>query len=396
MNIAMIGQKGYPAHYGGVERHVAEISERIVRAGHDVTVYNRAWYGGHVNTTIHGITVHTVPTIHKKHLDSIIHTFIASFHAIYTKADVIHYHGVGPALLSWIPRVFSRAKVVTTFHCIDRHHQKWNWFARFMLHLGERAACAFAHETITVSRALQQYCRNEYLCETTYIPNGVPIRAERTVDEDALASFGLSKDNYILMVSRLVPHKGAHILIEAFQRLKQERFLDPRVRHLKLAIVGGSAYTDDYVNSLHQLAAASNDIVFTDYQSGDALDTLFRGASFVVHPSMNEGLPITVLEAMSYGKPTLVSSIPEHLEVIKDTSMHFVENNVASLYERLETLLDMPVDQKIAIGNNNKAYVAKEYNWDAIVNSIIGVYEGLQQHANKRIYKHMSTRALKH
>ncbi len=375
MKIAMIGQKGYPARYGGVERHVAEISQRIVQAGHDVTIYNRAWYGDNINEMVGGITIKTLPTIRTKHLDAIVHTFLSTFHAIYKKVDVIHYHGVGPSLLSWIPRMFSNAKVVTTFHCIDRHHQKWNWFARRILHLGERAACICAHATIAVSRGLQQYCRNEYLQETTYIPNGVPVRNKGSVKEKLLEPFGLEKNKYILMVSRLVPHKGAHILIEAFQKLKKENFLNSNVQKLKLAIVGGSSYTDDYVRSLPMLASKSNDIVFTDYQSDKSLDTLFRGASFVVHPSMNEGLPITVLEAMSYGQPTLVSSIPEHLEVIKDTNMHFVENDVDSLHERMDALINIDEKNKISIGKYNKMYVTREYDWDTIVDNIVQLYE---------------------
>jgi len=393
----MIGQKGYPARFGGVERHVAEISERIVQAGHTVTVYNRAWYGGNVNTVMNGIAVKTLPTLRTKHLDAIIHTFFSTIHALYSGADVIHYHGVGPSLLSWIPRVFSNAEVITTFHCIDRHHQKWNWFARFMLSLGERAACTFAHETITVSRTLQQYCRNEYATETTYIPNGVATRADENNNTRShiLEQFGLTEGHYILMVSRLVPHKGAHILIKAFQKLKAERFLDSKMNAMKLAIVGGSAYTDDYVSSLHRQAALSNDIVFTDFQSGEVLDALFRGASYVVHPSMNEGLSMTVLEAMSYSKPTLVSSIPEHLEVVKDTAMHFVENDVDSLAHAMGILMDMSDAEKARIGEDNKEYVAKEYDWGPIVKNIVALYENIVHPSihqpSRKALEHVST-----
>ncbi|PIR76637.1 MAG: hypothetical protein COU32_01045 [Candidatus Magasanikbacteria bacterium CG10_big_fil_rev_8_21_14_0_10_42_10] len=381
MNIAMIGQKGYPAHYGGVERHVAEISERLVRDGYNVTIYNRAWYGGDMNGTDSstGVRVKTVATIRTKHLDAIVHAWLSTFHAIYKKADVIHYHGVGPSLMSWIPRIFSHARVITTFHCIDRHHQKWNWFARFMLRMGEKSACFFAHETITVSRTLTTYCEREYRRETTYIPNGVSVRAENMSSNELLSPFGLTQGSYVLMVSRLVPHKGAHILIEAFQKLKQESLLNEYMNNLKLVIVGGSAFTDDYVRSLHTLAAPSNDIVFTDYQSGDTLESLFRGASFVVHPSMSEGLPITVLEAMSYGKPTLVSTIPEHLEVVKDVRMTFIENDITALYKRMKGLISMSNEEKQRIGDANKRYVGATYNWDDIVTDIISIYQQKQK-----------------
>lgn len=383
MNIAMIGQKGYPARYGGVERHVAEISQRIVQSGHNVTIYNRECYGGNINNTIDGIAIKTIPTIKTKHLDAITHTFFSTIHAMYSKADVIHYHGVGPSLLSWIPRVFSKTTIITTFHCIDRHHQKWNWFARFMLRLGEKTTCVFAHNTITVSRSLQQYCSNEYLRKTIYIPNGVISHNDEETKNDLLKQFGLIKNQYILMVSRLVPHKGVHIMIEAFQKLKKENFLDVKIQDLKLAIVGGSAYTDEYVRALHALASKTNDIVFTDYQSGDTLDALFRGASYFVHPSMNEGMPITVLEAMSYGKPVLVSSIPEHMEVVKDTTMHFTENDVNSLYESINRLNNLPEKDKQRIGLDNKKHVKKEYDWDDITRSVIHVYENVNKSSKK-------------
>jgi len=158
MKIAMIGQKGIPAKYGGIEQHVQELSLRLVQAGQKVTVYSRKWYTEEGNHDFHGINVEITPNIHTNHLDAISHTFASTLDAIIQKYDIIHYHGVGPALLSWIPRVFApNIKVVTTFHCIDRQHQKWGFFAKLMLRIGERAACKFAHETITVSRSLPNY-----------------------------------------------------------------------------------------------------------------------------------------------------------------------------------------------------------------------------------------------
>ncbi len=376
MRIAMIGQKGYPAHYGGVEKHVAEISQRLVSIGHDVTVYNRAWYGTNSNGLFDGVQVHTLPTIHTKHLDTIVHTFLATMNALFSGYDVIHYHGVGPSLLSFIPRIFSKAKVVTTFHCVDRHHQKWGIFARTMLRIGEKAACSFAHETITVSKSLQQYCRNEFYKETTYIPNGVtmPI-SEQTNSTDVLDTYGLVRNEYILMVSRLVPHKGAHVLIEAFQRLKNEEKHNERIQNLKLIIVGGSAYTDDYVRSLHAQAGMLNDIVFTDFQSGKTIDALFRGTTLLVHPSMNEGLPITVLEAMSYEKPVMVSTIPEHLELITDPRFLVEENNVYALCHKLKQFIELDSDTVQRVGQKNALNVAEHYHWDSIVPELIKVYQ---------------------
>ncbi|HBB37572.1 MAG: hypothetical protein UV82_C0001G0024 [Candidatus Magasanikbacteria bacterium GW2011_GWD2_43_18] len=377
MNIAMIGQKGYPAHYGGVERHVAEISERLVRDGHNVTVYNRAWYGGKQHGDINGISVATIPTIRTKHLDAIVHTFLSTFHAIYKKADIIHYHGVGPALLSWIPRVFSpKTLVVVTFHSIDRYHDKWGWFARTMLRLGEKFACFFPHETTVIAPSLQQYCQKEFKTKTHYIPNGVTIKnTPHRTKTNILFTFGLAPENYIMLVGRLIPIKAAHILIDAFADLKDHHKENEHIQQLKLAIVGGSAYTNDYVTSLHTQASRCNDIVFTEFQSGDALEDLYRNALALVHPSISEGMPLVVLEAMGYAKPVLVSAIPEHLQLIQNPNMLFRENDVTALEKKLHEFFSFPKETRMAIGEENQAYVTEHHNWDTSTALLINLYE---------------------
>ena len=247
MRIAMIGQKGMPASHGGVERHVHDLSVELAKTGHSVTVYSRSWYSQlSADATVEGVLVKHLPTLKTKHLDTISHALFASFHALFQGYDVVHYHGVGPSLVSWIPRLFSKSKVVTTFHSIDRYHQKWGAFARLVLRLGEKAAVWFAHDTITVSRSLEMYCLNEFDQETVHIPNGVK-KSNPTKDSTVLKKFGLKPNQYILMVSRLVPHKGAHLLVEAFTALKNANETNPAFTNLKLVIVGGSVYTNKYI-----------------------------------------------------------------------------------------------------------------------------------------------------
>lgn len=376
MLIAMIGQKGIPAIHGGVERHVHDLSVRVVQSGHKVTAYSRSWYTGkNEDYTYQGVDVTHTKTLKTKHLDTITSTLFATFDALIKKHDVIHYHGVGPSLLSFIPRILSpKTKVITTFHSIDRYHQKWNWIAKLFLRFGERTACTFAHTTLSVSRSLQQYCINEFDKETTYIPNAVELQTTEKSDNH-LKEFGLTKDNYLVMVSRLVKHKGAHLLVKAFSELKSENKDDERIQNLKLAIVGGSAYTDNYVRSLHKYASTTNDIVFTDFQSGDALDQLYSHARALVHPSLNEGLPITVLQAMSHKTPVLVSNIPEHLEIVKDVRMIFDENDVSALKEAIMNFINM---QESEIKTNiamHEAIIQRQYSWDVIVPQVIEVYE---------------------
>lgn len=371
MKVAMIGQKGIPTRFGGIERHVEALAVRLGKKGHDVTVYTRAWYAAPKRRFSKGVRTVATPTIKTKHFDAIVHTFTSTVHAIRSGADVIHYHGVGPSLLAWIPRVFApRIRVVATFHCVDRNHQKWGLLARTMLGAGERAACLFPHQTIAVSKTLQSYCMNRFGNDVRYVPNG--IEAPPRVGTDVLAKFGLKKDGYIVMVSRLVRHKGAHHLIEAYARL-QKRSL---TRGKKLVIVGDSAFTDDYVAELKAMAAGNRDVLFTGYLKGKALEQMFGNAYAVVHPSESEGLPIAVLEAMSYGKIVLGSDIPENMEVIGEHGMSFRNRSVPDLTRKLRILLDSPELAKTQ-GTAAKAFVLEHYHWDDVAREVDRLYSSL-------------------
>lgn len=381
MRIAMIGQKGIPATYGGVEKHVHDLAAHLIKAGYEVTVYSRRWYTrvcrytGGVRNIVDGVRATHLPSLHTKHFDTITHTFISTLHALFQRYDVIHYHGVGPALLAWIPRLFApKTKVIITFHSIDRYHQKWGAVARFWLRLGEWSACHFAHSTITVSRSLQSYCLNEFNRETTYIPNGTNMELKTFSSDSGIQSFGLRKNNYLIMISRLVPHKGAHLLIESFINLKQKYQNNLDIAKLKLAIVGGSVYTNDYVKFLNQQAGVCNDIVFTDWQSSEMLQQLYTNALALVHPSLNEGLPISVLEAMGYGKPVLLSDIPEHLELVHDPRVIFIQNNVKNIEEKILEFLSLSETERTQIGEYNRETIQRQYSWDIVIPQIIEVY----------------------
>lgn len=372
MKIAMIGQKGIPARFGGVETHVVALATRLVRSGHDVIVYSRRWYTSKGTNRFNGIAVVRLPSIATKHFDAISHTLFAIVHAmIVVRPDVYHFHGVGPSLLAWVPRVFSpRSTVITTFHSIDRTHEKWGFFGRLALRLGERAALQFAHETITVSKTLTRYVEQEFGRRSTYIPNGItPVRT--SVDPLLLAPFSLQPFEYIAMVSRLVPHKGAHTLITAWQRA---RALRPDVfKGMKLAIVGGSAFTDSYVHKLHAMAHGDESIVFTGYQTRDPLNALFAGACFMVHPSTSEGLPIAVLEEMSYGKAVIAADIPETMEVVREYGIAFAAGDTEALAQAIIELAQDPM-KAAAIGHTARTFVEDYYHWDDIAAETLTLY----------------------
>lgn len=379
MKIAMIGQKGIPAKYGGIERHVEELSLELVKQGYSVTVYAREWYTSRNIKNFEGIKIIHTPTIHTKHLDAITHTFTATVHALFQKPDIIHYHGVGPSLLCWLPRIFApKIKVIATVHCADRYHQKWGLFARLMLRLGEWTACRFAHETITVSKTLQNYCLNEYRSLTTYIPNGITgqiSKAPALIDQ-----WNLETNKYVLMVSRLVKHKGAHYLIDAWQFAKQQN--PETLKNYKLVIVGGTSFTDDYVKKLHDMARGDNSVIFTDWQSGQNLSELYANTKLFIHPSENEGMPITVLQAMSYGKAVLVSDIPEHKEVVTDSRFWFANANSISLANKITELINDEQLLKDA-GLLNRQITRLKYNWQDIAEKTSDLYLSSKREAVK-------------
>lgn len=366
----MIGQKGIPALYGGVERHVEELAFELVKRGHDVTVYTRPYYTSPNRKNYRGIKLISLRAWRSKHFDAITHTFISTWHAMWHGYDVIHYHGVGPSLMSFLPRLLApNTKVIVTFHCIDRQHSKWGYFARFMLRLGEWTATHFPHETIVVSRDLQRYCRKIYGRATSYIPNGVstsfttPFKAR-----DITRKFGLHKDEYILTVTRLIPHKGIHYLIEAYQRLKTDK---------KLVIVGDSVYTDEYVKKIRAQAKSDKRIIFTGFQHGRVLSELYGNAYLFVLPSEFEGLPLVLLEAAGFGRCAVASNIPANVEILRshghDFGLMFRNKDSRDLATKLDMLLKRP---KLAqsLGQMAQELVRTKFNWRHIATDTERIY----------------------
>jgi len=368
MRIAFIGQKGIPTKQGGIERHVEELSTRLASFGFNVSVYSRPGYTSDQRKShdFKGVNIINLPSINSKNLDAISHTLFSSIHALFQDYDVIHYHGVGPALLSFIPRIFKpSAKVVVTFHCLDREHQKWGRFAKWMLTLGERAACIFPHETITISRALEKYCQYNYQIKTKYIPNGVAI--SQNENPAALSDLGLEKNNYIVAISRLVRHKGVHTLIKAYGQLSTGK---------KLVIVGDGAKTERYVGELRELAKNNPNIIFAGQKSGADLTALFRNAYLFVQPSETEGLSIALLEAMAYGVPAIISNIEENQEAAENLALEFVNKSPEDLKRKLMYALDNE-DIIQALAARAKIRVEQNYDWKNISESTADLYREL-------------------
>lgn len=368
MKIAFIGQKGIPTKQGGIERHVEELSTRLASLGFNVSVYSRPGYTGDKRKSygFKGVNIVNLTSIATKNLDAISHTLFSTIHALFQDYDIIHYHGVGPSLLSFIPRIFKpSAKVIVTFHCLDREHQKWGKFAKWMLTLGEKAACIFPHETITISKALEKYCLYNYQIKTRYIPNGVAISQSENLA--ILNDLGLEKNNYIVAISRLVRHKGVHTLIKAYAQLATDK---------KLVIVGDGAKTEDYVGELRELAKNNLNIIFAGQKSGADLTTLFKNAYLFVQPSETEGLSIALLEAMAYGVPAIISNIEENQEAAENLALEFVNKSPEDLKRKLMYALDNE-DIIHALAARAKIRVEQNYDWKNIAESTAELYREL-------------------
>jgi glycosyltransferase involved in cell wall biosynthesis len=377
----MIGLKGIPfgEDGGGVERHVEELSLRLVKLGHEVIAYVRPKFTADGVTEYKGVKLISIFSIPTKNLDTITYTFLATLNVIFQPVDIVHFHGVGPSTLAWIVRIFKpKAKVIVTFHSIDRFHKKWGWFARLYLAWGEWTACHFAHHTIAVSRAIQQYCLHKFNKKTEYIPNGISLRKFNLNRDNKIKKLGVQKDGYLLTVARLVKHKGIHYLIVAYKKMEQKFGIDPQnwpggvIR--KLVIVGAPSYTHDYLNYLKKIAGDDKNIIFAGFQTGETLAQLFANAYLYVHPSESEGLSITILEALSYGKCVLSSNIPENLEVLDHGGYSFESKNVNDLYEKLVYLFDFEEDVRRR-GTHGFKFVKEHFDWDNIAKELEVVYK---------------------
>ncbi|MBU2025244.1 MAG: glycosyltransferase family 4 protein [Patescibacteria group bacterium] len=376
MKITFIGQRGIPAFYSGIETRVEQLAVRMARKGHDITVYCRNYYLKNQKKPKKYKRVNLIylPTIRTKHFDTIVHTFLASVHALFSNYDVIHYQAPGPSSLSWIIRFLKRnTLVVATYNSRDQYHQKWGFIAKKYLNFSEKIISTIPHLTITLTKSLKREVKKKYKKTPIYIPNGTAIK--KTTSFDRLKKWGLKKNKYALTVNRLVKHKGIHLLIKAFIRLQKSNHLPS---NFKLVIVGSSKmlHTTQYEKQLKKLTKNNKNIIFTGTQKRKALAQLFSNAYLFIHPSEAEGLSTVIIEAMGCGKALLVSDIKENLEAIGSSknAITFKNKNTRDLTRKLKNLLDDP--QKVKkLGKLAQIYAKKHYDWNKITKQHLKIYQ---------------------
>ena len=369
MNIAMLGHKRIPSREGGIEIVVEELSVRMVIAGHSVTCYNRS--GHHVSgkefdgdtlKEYKGVNLKSVFTINYKGLAAMTSSFFGAICCAFSKYDVIHFHAEGPCAMLWLPKLFGK-KCVATIHGIDWQRAKWGGFASKYIKFGEMVATKYADEIIVLSEGVQKYFMDTYGRKTVFVPNGVSrpvIRGSELIKE----KFNLGKDEYVLFLGRLVPEKGIAYLIEAFRGVKTEK---------KLVIAGGSSDTVGFMQNLKELAKGDDRILFTGFVQGRMLEELYSNAYVYCLPSDLEGMPLSLLEAMSYGNCCLTSDIAECAEVVEDKALTFRKANVADLKQKLQYACDN-LDEVQKLKKQAADYICGKYNWQDVMKRTIRIY----------------------
>lgn len=362
MKIVVTGTRGIPDIQGGVETHCEELYPRLVVLGHDVTVVRRSCYVTPQNkiNQYKGVKLKDIYAPRKKSIEAIVHTFLAILYARRVHADVLHIHAIGPALLTPFARLLG-LKVVMTHHGPDYDRQKWNRLAKTVLRMGERMGARFANEVIVISTVIDRILREKYHRENAHlIYNGVnmPVPAETT---DYIRSLGLEPHRYVLAVGRFVEEKGFDLLVRAFAHIPHDGY--------RLVIAGDADHEDHYSMSLKQLAR-EHGVVLTGFIRGAKLNELFSQARLFVLPSFHEGLPIVLLEALSYRLPVLVSDIPANRLACLAPTDFFVTGEEHSLEELLS--------RKLAEPDTRISYNLSPYNWDYIATQVDAVYRRLQ------------------
>ena len=381
MKIAMYGQKRVPSREGGVEIVVWELATRMADMGHKVTCINRR--GHHVsgaqydnnqinkpdgykkrNNIMDGVKITSVPTIDKKGLAATSSAFFAAVKAAFGRYDVVHIHAEGPAAFCYIPKMFGK-KVVVTCHGLDWARPRWrNSFGGKFIKYGERMAVKHADSIIVLSKGVKDYFKETYNRDTEFIPNGVN-RPQIVEASEITDKWGITKDSYILTVARLTDEKKIHLLIEAYKHIKTDK---------KLVIAGGSSDSNEYVEKLHEMAADDDRIIFTDFVQGRVLEELYSNAYIYVLPSELEGMPLSLLEAMSYGNCCLTSDIAECVDVVGNNAVSFKKNDVDHLTDKLKELCDKK-DMVENLKSQAADYICNKYNWDDVARETVKIYQ---------------------
>lgn len=376
MKIVVTGTRGIPNVMGGVETHCEELFPRLARSGFDVTVIRRKSYVKDGLTEWNGVSLVDIEAPKSKAFEAVVHTFRAVNRAKRLGADIVHIHAIGPALLAPYAKMLGM-KVVFTHHGPDYDREKWGMVAKTILKLGERFGCMFADDVIVISDVIRNLVKRKYgrTGRVHLIYNGVP-QPEACEEPAYFNEFGIEKGKYILGMCRFVPEKNLHHLVKAYAKVKNERLKQKRpVDEIKLVLAGDTDFEDSYSRRLKELAH-DNGVVLTGFIKGRKLHALLANCRCYCLPSSHEGLPIALLEAMSYGVKVIVSDIPANIEVGLDKEDYFHVGDIDALAGKLKAVIEQPLE--------HMNYDMRKYDWEKIADQVAEIYTKNLSQTNRK------------
>ncbi len=364
LKIAIMGFRGIPACYGGFETFIEELAPRLVKKGHNVTVYGRSNIIDYKKEYYKGVRIVLLPTISHKYLDTVFHTFLCVVHSLFRKYDVVFILNAANSIFSILPRLAGK-KVAVNVDGIERRRKKWGRIGKRWYSFGEFFSVIFPNVTVSDAGIIQEYYRKKYNKNSVMIPYGA--YTENISSKEILKKFGLEENEYFLYVSRLEPENNAHIVIEAFENVLTEK---------KLIIVGGAPYADEYIHLLKKTKDPR--IIFTGFIFGKAYRELQSHAYCYVHATEVGGTHPALIEAMGFGNCTLVNDTPENVEVLDGTGIIYKKNSVQDLKERMQSLVDHPhvIEQ---FGEKAKRRIEKSYSWDTVADEYDKLFINLKE-----------------
>lgn len=369
MKVAFIAIKGIDI-IGGIETYTIELGKRLVQAGHEVVIYCIKSEKYNKPFMYKGMQIIPLPTIRHKYFSKITVVILASLHQFSIRQlDIVHYHAVGPSLFAFIPRLSGRY-VIFQSHGHEWERSSWNRIARWFFRFSEKVTFWFVHDSTAVSKALSRYYLNKYGQEVTYIPSGISPRNSLEANT-IIKRYKIDPGKYFLYVGRVSREKGIHDLIQAYQKLQRS--------DIKLVIVGKERPGDQaYLAELKELAAGNVNILFVGPAYGNDLIEWYSNNFAYVLPSRIEGLPITLLEAMSFGSCCIASDIEANVEALGGKGLLFEEGNIDSLLQCLRNVCANP-EMAGRIGDNLRIHVLKRYTWSFIRDEFIEFYRKAEQ-----------------
>ena len=376
MKIAMIGHKVIPSQRGGIENVLTSLCPLLAELGAEITVYNRSSdkiednYLHEVRNGFYkGVRLKTAPTIKLRGISAMIASYTAALRASFSNADIVHFHAEGPCAALWIPKLFGK-KCVATVHGLDWQREKWKRGpASKYIKTGEKVMAKYADKIIVLSESARTYFKDTYKRDTVLIPNGID-RPKHTAADKITKLFGLKKDEYICVVSRLTPEKGIHYLIDAQNSVKPDK---------KLVIAGDtgdSDSADSYTALLRKKAKDNPNIIFTGFISDDVLREIYSNAYAVCLPSDIEGMSLSLLEALAYGNALLCSDIPENTSVAKNHALYFKKSDTNDLAKKLKLLCsDSDFAKKLKKGADD--FILSKYSRKDVALSHFKLYKSI-------------------